>query len=321
MYKTDKQVFRLFLVICMNLCMAIILILPLTAYAINPAAGIGAVKQYQKVKWGSKLVNYGIKGINHSDLALASKSENIRVLLEYERDAGRITDKQVFTYYKKYNSFEKGDEQLLNCLKNANCNIEKYQNVLLKKGAVKLTTQKGKAWFTQKTIAGTINWKNPRQKGNFGEYYTYTMMGRDSRYTAIKLKIGPHGIDHVYLKYNKVTKKIDEIVIIETKTDNAPLALGQMSDEWIKKNLTKIIDKGDNKSRETAKIVLNKLEKEPESVKKMLYRHNLENGTTTKVPLDKNGTVISDKIETSNEYFPMKQRLYTFAKNNGILEE
>lgn len=294
----------------------VLIVLPAASLALNPTNASKVAVQSEKVKYASKLVNYGIKSITHADLALASKADNITTLLEYERNAGKINELQVHRYIKGFNSFDNGDELLLKCLQKHSCNIEKYLNTLKKVDDVN-----NKTWFSQSTIAGKINWQNSVQKGHFGEYYTYSLMGRDKAYTRLKLKIGEQGIDHVYVKYNPVTKKIDEVLIIETKTDRAPLAPGQMSDDWIKKNLNKIMEKGDNKSKEIAKIIMDKFEKEPDKVKKMLYRHNLENGTTTKTALDKNGIEIALTSEISNEYYPMKQRLTTFAQNKGILEK
>ena len=92
-----------------------------------------------------------------------------------------------------------------------------------------------------------------------------------------------------------------------------------MSDEWIKKNLDTIIVKGDNQSKQLAKIIKDKLDTEPQKVKKMIYRHKLEEGKTIKIPVDKNGNEFRESVVESDEYYPMKNKLTAFAKSKGIL--
>ncbi len=305
-----------------------ILIIPSKAFAVNPAQIIKSPPK--TIKYLPKLTAYGIKSISHADLALASRSENIALFLEHQRNLGKLNDAQVYKYYKEFNSLDKGDELLLKCLRSETCNLENYSRLLAKQNALKLVPkaeEDRKVFLSQKTISGTVNWTNPVQKGHFGEHYTYSMMAREGKYISRKLKISAQGIDHVYIKQNPVTKEIDEILIIETKTDKASLIPEniekgipkQMSDEWIKKNLDIIIAKGDNQSKQLAKIVKNKLETEPQKVKKIVYRHNLEEGTTTKIPVDKNGVEIAESSSVSNEFYPMKNKLSAFAKSKGIL--
>ncbi len=325
MKKSDKY-FTFFKKKLIYICVVTTLIAPLNASAVNP---IRIIKPSpQTIKYLPKLTSYGIKSISKADLALASKSDNIATLLDYQYNAGKLSTGQVHRYYKEFNSLEKGDELLLMCFQKDNCNLQNYTVILSDVSKVTTKIDKGtNVLFSQKTIAGTINWKNTIQKGHFGEHYTYSMMARDGRYVSRKLKIGAQGIDHVYIKQNPVIKEIDEILIIETKTDTASLIpenIGkgipkQMSDEWIKKNLDIIIAKGDNQSKQLAKIIKNKLETEPQKVKKMVYRHNLEEGTTTKIPVDKDGNEIRESVVESNEYYPMKNKLTAFAKSKGIL--
>jgi len=326
MNKSNKYFLTLVKKILIYICVFTILIIPLNAFAVNPIKIIKPPPQ--AMKYLPKLTNYGIKSINKADLALASKSDNIATMLEYQRNTGKLTDAQVYRYYKEFNSLEKGDELLLMCFQRDNCNLQNYTVILSDVSKVATKIDKGtNVLFSQKTIAGTINWENTIQKGHFGEHYTYSMMARDGRYVSRKLKIGAQGIDHVYIKQNPVTKEIDEILIIETKTDNAPLIPKniekgipkQMSDEWIKKNLDIIIVKGDNQSKQLAKIIKDKLDTEPQKVKKMIYRHKLEEGKTIKIPVDKNGNEFRESVVESDEYYPMKNKLTAFAKSKGIL--
>ena len=106
----------------------IVLIFPLNVFAANPIKVIKPPSQ--TIKYLPKLTNYGIKSITKADLALASKSENIATILEYQCNAQKLTSAQVYSYYKKFNSLDKGDELLLKCLQSEGCNVENYLKIL-----------------------------------------------------------------------------------------------------------------------------------------------------------------------------------------------
>ena len=106
MRRSDFRIYSFLKGKLINILLPILLIFPVTAFAINPTTAAKIPTYGQKVKYFSKLTNYGIKSITHADLALASKADNITTLLEYERNAGKITDTQVYRYVKEFNSFE-----------------------------------------------------------------------------------------------------------------------------------------------------------------------------------------------------------------------
>lgn len=198
---------------------------------------------------------------------------------------------------------------------------------LIKKTVKKLFKKnkklKRESWQKQKTIAGTIHWRDKNQKGYFGEKFTVSLMKKDKNYIEQKIKIKDkekgQGIDHAYFKINPETKKIDEILIIESKCDTSKLARAtnsnpaQMSDEWIKKNLEQLSSqKGNNQSTQISKIILDTMSKNPEKVKKIQFHHNIETGITKKTPIDKNGKLLTDKTETIDESKAMKVELEKF---------
>jgi hypothetical protein len=191
MYKSAKYLLPLIKGKLMNIFVLIILIFPLTVFALNPTNVINAPIHGQKVKYFSKLANYGIKSINHSDLALASKSENIRTLLEYECNAGKITDEQVYRYYKKFNSLEKGDDHLLKCLKNEACNVEKYPYKLAaKENAVHGRTRTTKR---EEEIYQKANVSKPNTVNANGENVKVRQKDIDPNKKVTTYENGPNG--------------------------------------------------------------------------------------------------------------------------------
>lgn len=102
------------------------------AFAINPVGTTRLIKTGAAVKYADKLAKYGIKSLNNVDLSLASKSDNIATLLDYQCNAGRISGTQAHRFYKGFNSLDRGDELLLKCFQQESCHVEKYFNSLKK---------------------------------------------------------------------------------------------------------------------------------------------------------------------------------------------
>lgn len=166
----------------------------------------------------------------------------------------------------------------------------------------------------------------PTEKGYFGEKFTVSIMERNKNYIEQKIKILkkndkgkeiPQGIDHVYFKRNPKTKRIDEILIIESKCDTSKLAKGQMADKWIIENLKKLEERGDNQSQKVAKIILDNQEK----IKKMQFHHDTKTGITKKTPIDKDGKLLNDQTEITYEAKEMKRELKDFCSRKGKCSE
>lgn len=142
------------------------------------------------------------------------------------------------------------------------------------------------------TKIGKIIFRNPITKGRFGERLTakrLTGMG----FIKIKSKYDSlHGIDGVYIKINK--GKIDEIIIAESKVDGAILNVGppkQMSDEWIIDRCHKLLSSGDPDAKQTARLVLDTMQDNPNIIKKQLWKHDLESGKTIVHNLDNKANI------------------------------
>lgn len=154
-------------------------------------------------------------------------------------------------------------------------------------------TDKPKRWpQIRNTKIGKIIFANSITKGRFGERLTakrLTGMG----YTKIKSKYdSSHGIDGVYIKKKK--GKINEIIITESKVDGGTLNAGppkQMSDEWIIDQCHKLLSSGDPDAKQTARLVLDTMQDNPNIIKKQLWKHDLENGKTIVYNLDNNGNI------------------------------
>lgn len=95
-------------------------------------------------------------------------------------------------------------------------------------------------------------------------------------------------------KYNP--KKIREILIVENKVGKAQLnhTLGQMTDEWIKDKVEKMLK--NDKMRSTGELI----RANPDLVRKELWRHDLNKGSTTIYRLDREANIVPGSKETEH---------------------
>lgn len=145
----------------------------------------------------------------------------------------------------------------------------------------------------KQTKVGKIIFNDPLTKGRLGERLTakrLTGMG----YTKLQSKYDEaHGIDGVYIK--KTNKSIEEIIITESKVDRSFLNPGppkQMSDDWIRDRCQKLVQSSDRDAQETGRMILEAMDRNPNVIKRQLWQHDLESGTTVVKDLDLNANVI-----------------------------
>lgn len=145
-----------------------------------------------------------------------------------------------------------------------------------------------------KTNIGGVTFRNTLTKGRFGERLTakrLTGMGYKKLYSKYD-KI--RGIDGVYIK--NIDNKISELVITETKVGKASLNPGppkQMSDEWILERSARLESSSNKEASYTGRLILNAFKNNNITIKKQLWRHNIENNTTVVNSLNSNAEIIS----------------------------
>lgn len=73
-----------------------------------------------------------LKNITITDLKYFSCSDNLKILLNKAVQENKIKATDSLYYYKKFNSFDKGDRVLLKCLQSEACDIDNYLDVVSK---------------------------------------------------------------------------------------------------------------------------------------------------------------------------------------------
>ena len=130
-----------------------------------------------------------------------------------------------------------------------------------------------------------IEFPNALSKGDFGDALTANRlkyagyMAAPSKVTQIK------GIDGVYLRHeNDGTLK--EIRIVENKVDRGVLIKDQMTDMWVKNNVTQMLSRSNEAVRHTGQLIRDN----PNLVRKQLWHHDLSSGKTKIYSLDRHAT-------------------------------
>ena len=138
-----------------------------------------------------------------------------------------------------------------------------------------------------------VEFQNPHSKGKFGDWLTAKRL-RAAGYKKLESKLDTiHGIDGVYVLRNH-NGSPKEILIVENKVDSGQLNLGppkQMSDDWIKKRIDKMMKSDDKNVRHTGKL----LSENPNLLRKELWHHDLSNGVTSIHSLDREANKTSQR--------------------------
>ena len=116
---------------------------------------------------------------------------------------------------------------------------------------------------------------NSHSKGRMGDALTAKRL-TGAGYRKLPSKISEiHGIDGVYVRYGG-NGKLQGVLIVENKVDSASLAPGQMTKEWISGRVRKMLDHSNETVRQTGEIV----QGNPDMVRKELWHHDMDSGTT-----------------------------------------
>ena len=130
-----------------------------------------------------------------------------------------------------------------------------------------------------------IEFPDTHSKGTFGDALTAAQLKR-AGYMEVPSKITQiKGIDGVYLRHNN-KGEMKEILVIENKVDSSTLAKDQMTDEWVKNNVTLMLAHPNEAVRHTGQLIRDN----PNLVRKQLWHHNLSSGETRISSLDRDAT-------------------------------
>jgi hypothetical protein len=126
---------------------------------------------------------------------------------------------------------------------------------------------------------------NTVEKGRFGENVSHDFM-RARGYEPLKSHhAGEQGLDGVYVKRDPKTGKIQEVVVVEVKTDSSPYNPDQLSDETIDEQIDKMCSSKDERVRKNGEL----LKKNRDKIKKEHHQHDTKNGKTTISEIDAKG--------------------------------
>ena len=147
--------------------------------------------------------------------------------------------------------------------------------------------------YPQQTLVANsgfrVEFPDPHSKGRFGDSLTARWL-TDQGYREESSKIGAEGIDGVYVKYDRDVPT--EILIVENKVDSGKLTTRQMTDEWVKEKVDKmVLPRSGEKVRNTGELI----ERNPELIVRQLWHHDLASGKTTISTLDGEARKISSK--------------------------
>lgn len=132
-----------------------------------------------------------------------------------------------------------------------------------------------------------VEFPNSQNKGTFGDWLTAKRLTAQG-YEKLESKPNNiHGIDGVYVRYEKGDpQKIQDILIVEDKVDKGRLNPGQMTDQWIEEAVNNML--ANDKTRFTGELI----RANPDLVRKELWRHDLDKGSTTISRLDGEANIV-----------------------------
>lgn len=208
----------------MNRLISLFIILVTNFYA-NSVTNISKIASYsEEISLSKQIVN-----ITQKELSLQTKSENIQNLFSTALNESRIKNDE-FKYISVYNNFEKGDLLLLKCLKENDCNVGKFAEIMQKSELHQKIAYKYPQISIGKLnqLVGTLN------ENLMNRYFI------SSGWTKIEGEVGRNGIDGLFIKRNK-EGIVKEVLIVESKYNKSGLQDTnngkQMTKQWIQKKI------------------------------------------------------------------------------------
>lgn len=126
-----------------------------------------------------------------------------------------------------------------------------------------------------------VEFLDSQSKGRLGDSLTARRLTAEG-YTKETSKLDQvHGIDGVFVRYNTHGRP-KKILVVENKVDKGRLTSHQMTDDWIKREVDKMLKNPEAKVRHTGRLI----QKYRHLVHKELWHHDLRNGKTTISVLD-----------------------------------
>ncbi len=158
-----------------------------------------------------------------------SKTENIQSLIKLAIKENRTNFTEQFRHIKKFNSLKKGDQLLLICLKNTECNLNKFNDLMSQSPLhIQIATKYPNMGLAQINIQiGSLN------ENIMNKYFQST------GWNKIEGEIGRNGIDGLFIKKKKGV--ILDVMIVESKYNRSGLQHTkngqQMSQQWVAKKI------------------------------------------------------------------------------------
>lgn len=163
-----------------------------------------------------------------------SKINNLHSLMELAVKEKRVSYIEQFKYIKEYKKFKQGDELLLNCLKNKNCELQKYTE------NIKNTYIPDKILSSQYIIKGWVNDFKVHKfiDGNGNPMYAKISEVVDLKRTIKMEYIGSRSINANAAGFERSAKKF-----WQQYRDNYPEVLSKNNQDLIRNGYSPIVDK------------------------------------------------------------------------------
>lgn len=244
----------------MNKIILIFTILVTNFYA-NGVTNISKIALYsEEINVVKSIVN-----ITEKELLLQPKNENIQNLFSMALNENRISYNE-FKYISVYDKFENGDLLLLKCLKENDCYVGKFADIMQKSELHQKIAYK----YPQISIGKLNQLVGSLNENLMNRYFT------SSGWTKIEGEIGRNGIDGLFIKKNN-EGIIKEVLIVESKYNKSGLQdteYGQqMTKQWIIKKIEdlKLKYPDDNNYKQIGKFIDNDI------YRSMLWNLKVEN--------------------------------------------
>jgi len=217
-----KMIFFIFLLTCSIFANAINIIED-SAKIVKGGKELSEINHISKISQVGKLNKLTYKSLN------LSKIENIQNLMTLAVKEKRIGFVKQFQYIEAFKNLKDGDKLLLKCLKNSNCNLDNYSELMTKSPLhVQIANKYPYMNLTQ------INHKVGSINENIMKKYF-----RSTGWIQIEGEIGRNGIDGLFIK--KKNGMIYDVMVVESKYNKSGLQHTnngqQMSKDWILKKI------------------------------------------------------------------------------------
>lgn len=192
-------------------------------------SGLKATKGVSKVDNANLFAKFStLSQVTQKSLSL-SKIDNIQDLMEFAVKESRVEFKDQCSYIQIFKKLENGDSLLLKCLKNSECNLEEYSNLMSKSPLHIQQVIK----YPNLSLAQINHRVGSINENLMNKYF------QSAGWTKIKGEVGRNGIDGLFIK--RKNGVIIDVLIVESKYNKSGLQHTnhgqQMTKQWITKKI------------------------------------------------------------------------------------